>query len=102
MVEKKVAGKTPGKASSTVEKKPIGKIAHYYNKIGVAVVDVTGELNVGDDISIEGSSTNVRQRVGSMQVEHKSVQAAKRGQSVGMKVSDRVREGDVVYKVLGA
>lgn len=85
-----------------VEKKAVGKIAHYYNKIGVAVVDVTGEIKVGDTLSIEGSSTNVKQKVTTMQIEHKAIQAAKKGQSVGMKVADRVREGDVVYKVLAA
>jgi putative protease len=82
------------------EKKLIGKIAHYYSKIGVAVIDLEDELSVGDEISIEGATTNVRQKVESMQVEHKNIETAKAGDSVGLKVIDRVREQDAVYKVV--
>lgn len=82
------------------EKKLIGKIAHYYAKIGVAVIDLEDDLSVGDEISIEGSSTNVKQTVESMQVEHENIETAKAGDSVGMKVIDRVREGDAVYKIV--
>ena len=82
------------------EKKLIGKIAHYYSKIGVAVIDLEDELSVGDEISIEGATTIVRQKVESMQVEHKNIETAKAGDSVGLKVIDRVREADAVYKVV--
>jgi len=82
------------------EKKLIGKIAHYYSKIGVAVIDLEDELSVGDEISIEGATTNVRQKVESMQVEHNNIETAKAGDSVGLKVIDRVREQDAVYKVI--
>jgi putative protease len=82
------------------EKKLIGKIAHYYSKIGVAVIDLEDELSVGDEISIEGATTNVRQKVESMQVEHKNIETAKAGDSIGLKVIDRVRETDAVYKVV--
>lgn len=83
------------------DKKLVGKVAHYYSKIGVAVVDLADALSVGDQISIEGSTTNIQQTVDSMQVEHKDVKDAKKGDSVGMKVSDVVRDGDNVYKVVG-
>lgn len=76
----------------------IGKVSHYYPKIGVAVVDVQGALKVGDKISIEGASTDIHQTVDSMQVEHKSVDSAKKGDSVGMKVQGRVRINDNVYR----
>jgi len=82
------------------QKKLIGKIAHYYSKIGVAVIDLEDELSVGDEISIEGATTNLRQKVESMQVEHKNIETAKAGDSVGLKVIDRVREQDAVYKVV--
>jgi len=82
------------------EKKLIGKIAHYYSKIGVAVIDLEDELSVGDEISIEGATTNVRQKVESMQVEHNNIETAKAGDSVGLRVIDRVREQDAVYKVV--
>jgi len=83
------------------EKKLIGKISHYYGKIGVAVVDLTDKLSVGDTISIEGAVTNVRQTVDSIEIEHKKLQTAKSGDSIGLKVSDRVREGDAVYRIVG-
>ena len=83
------------------DKKLVGKVSHYYAKIGVAVVDLTDSLTVGDQISIEGTTTNIQQTVDSMQVEHKAVKTATKGNSVGMKVSDKVRGGDNVYKVVG-
>ncbi|MCX6818154.1 MAG: translation elongation factor-like protein [Candidatus Aenigmarchaeota archaeon] len=81
------------------DKKLVGKVRHYFSNINVAVIDLTANLKVGDEISIEGSSTNVTQKVDSMQIEHKSVEEAKKGQSIGLKVADRVREGDVVFKM---
>lgn len=78
-------------------KKLVGKVSHYYSKIGVAVVDLTDSLTVGNKISIEGASTNLQQTVDSMQVEHEAVKIANRGNSVGMKVVDKVRPGDNVY-----
>lgn len=81
------------------EKKLVGKVIHYYTNINVAVIELSDALTVGDNISIEGATTNVQQNVDSMQVEHKAVESAKSGDSIGMKVSDRVRKGDNVYKV---
>jgi len=82
------------------EKKLVGKIAHYYTNIGVAVIDLTDSLSVGDEISIEGASTTFQQTVDSMQIMHKNIQKAKKGDSIGLKVKDRVREGDDVYKII--
>jgi len=84
------------------EKKHIGKVSHYYTKIGVAIIDLNDSLAVGDKISIEGASTNFTQTVDSMQIEHKDVKQAKSGDSIGLKVAERVREGDKVYKVMAA
>jgi putative protease len=81
------------------DKKPIGAITHYFTKIGVAVIELSGKINEGDDISIEGATTNVSQKVDSMQIEHKPVKTAGKGQSIGIKVVDRVREGDDVFLV---
>ncbi|RLG42253.1 MAG: translation elongation factor-like protein [Thermoproteota archaeon] len=80
-------------------KKRVGRVTHYFRKIGVAVVELEDELRVGDEISIEGATTNFRQKVTSMEIEHKKVEVAKAGQAIGLKVEDRVREGDVVYKI---
>ena len=82
-----------------VEKKLVGKISHYFTKIGVGVVELSDELKVGDRISIEGATTNVQQTVDSMQIEHENVQSAGSGQSIGLKVVQRAREGDLVYKL---
>lgn len=77
----------------------VGKITHFFTKISVAIVELTDTLVVGDQILIKGPTTSVEQKVESMQIEHETVEEAKRGQSVGLKVNDHVREYDVVYKV---
>lgn len=82
------------------EIKEVGKVTHYYTKIGVAVVSLTDTLSVGDRILIRGATTNFEQNVESMQIEHKNVNVAYSGQSVGLKVNQRVREGDKVYKII--
>lgn len=82
------------------DKKLIGKVSHYYSKIGVAVVDLEDMLAKGEQISIEGATTNIQQAADSMQVEHAEVATANKGDSVGMKVKDRVRPGDLVYKIV--
>ena len=79
--------------------KEIGKISHYFTKIGVAVIELSGPLAVGDKILFQGSTTDFEQTVSSMQIEHKNIAKAQAGQSIGLKVANRVREGDVVYKV---
>jgi len=81
------------------EKKLVGKISHYFTKIGVGVIELSDTLEVGDEISVEGKVTNFKQRVDSMEIEHNKVDKAKAGESIGLKVADRVREGDLVYKV---
>ena len=81
------------------EKKLIGKITHYYSKISVAIVELEDDLEYGDRISIEGATTNIQQVVDSMQIEHESVKSAHKGDAIGLKVPDKVRPGDVVYKV---
>lgn len=79
-------------------KKEVGKITHYYPKISVVIVELKTPLAVGEKISIVGKTTRLEQVVESMQMEHKEVRSASRGQSIGLRVVDRVREGDVVYK----
>jgi putative protease len=82
-----------------MEKELVGRVEHYFTKIGVAVVNLSGELKVGDRISIEGPTTNFQQVVESMQIEHQNVTSAGPGQSVGLKVAQRAREKDRVYKL---
>jgi len=84
---------------SEEELQEVGKVTHFFSKINVAVVDLTTTLSVGDRIRIQGPTTDFEQTVDSMQIEHQDVKTAKKGQSIGLKVKDRVREKDTVYKI---
>lgn len=77
----------------------IGKITHYFSKISVGVVELSGELKVGDTIKIVGHGREFTQKVESMQIEHKNVEKAGKGESIGLKVDQPVKEGDIVYKI---
>ena len=81
------------------EGKLIGKITHYFSHLGVAVIELSDILNTGDTIRIVGGETDFTQAVGSMEIEHQKVQTAKTGDSVGLKVEQKVREGYKVYKI---
>jgi len=80
--------------------KLIGKVTHYFSKIGVAVIELSDTLKEGDTIHIVGGEdTDFTQSVESMEVEHKKINEAKKGDLVGLKVKQKVREGYKVYKV---
>ena len=84
-----------------MERKKIGEVFHYFSKLGVAAIRlVEGGLAVGDTIQLQGPSTNVTQTVDSMQIDQKEVKRAEKGQSVGIKVKDKVREKDLVFQIL--
>lgn len=80
-------------------KKEIGEVFSYYSKIGVAAIKLKSVLKKGDKIHIKGHTTDFEQTVKGMQIEHKSVPKAKKGDDLGIKVDDRVRPGDKIYKV---
>ncbi|MCK4724619.1 MAG: hypothetical protein KAT29_02400 [Anaerolineales bacterium] len=79
----------------------IGEINHYYNQISVAVIDLSDTIRVGDVIHILGRTTDFRQNVTSMQIEHQSIEEAGLGQEVAIKMTRRVRRGDKVFKLTG-
>lgn len=82
------------------EGKLIGRVTHYFGNIGVAVIELKGKLKVGETIRIiGGEDTDFEQKVDSMEVEHEKIQGAKKGDSIGMKVDQKVREDYKVYKV---
>ena len=81
------------------EGKLIGKVTHYFSKIGVAVIELSDTLKVGETIRIVGGETDFDQVIESMEIEHQKVEIAKAGDSVGLKVSQKVREGYKVYKI---
>ena len=80
------------------ELREVGKIAHFFSRINVAVINVTDNISVGDRIFIKGPTTDIEQTINSMEIEHEKVKQATSGQSVGMKVGGYVRENDTVYK----
>jgi len=83
-----------------MEEKLIGKVTHYFTNIGVAVVEITdGDLKKGEKIRIKGATSDFEQAADSIQVEHESVDVAKKGEAVGLKVEQQAREGDEVYKI---
>ena len=81
------------------ELQEVGKVAHFFTGISVAVVELTAPISVGDRIVIKGPTTDLEQTVESMEIEHEKVTRAEPGQSIGLKVNDRVRENDTVYKI---
>ncbi|MFH1420547.1 MAG: hypothetical protein ABIG30_01110 [Candidatus Aenigmatarchaeota archaeon] len=78
----------------------IGKIMHFYNKIGVAAIELTGELKVGDTLHVKSDSTDFTFTVESMQIEHESVTEAGAGDQVGIRVPETVHENDKLFKVV--
>ena len=84
-----------------MKEEKIGLVANYFSKISVVAIEITnGTLSVGDTLHFTGHTTDFESTVQSMQIEHKSVTEAKKGDSVGLKVSERVRAGDLVYKII--
>ena len=83
------------------EKQEVGRVFNYFSKISVAAIELSAPLKKGDRIFVEASEP-FEQEVGSMQIEHDSVEEVGAGQSVGMKVSGECREGDRVYKIVEA
>jgi len=79
--------------------KPIGKITHYFSNIEVAVINLMSPLKKGDSIRITGGKeTDFKQKIASMQADHKDIKSAKKGDSIGIKVKEKVHEGYKVYK----
>lgn len=79
--------------------KEIGKISDFFARPVVAGIELSGSLKLGDKIHIKGHTTDIEMLVGSMQINNVDVSAAKAKDSVGIKVNERVRRGDIVYKV---
>jgi putative protease len=77
----------------------IGKVNHYYNRISVAVVDLSAELKIGDTILFLGHTTDFTQEVASLEIEHQKVLSAGQGGEVAVKIDGEVRQGDLVYRL---
>ncbi len=79
------------------EPKKVGVITHYYSNIGVGIIKLTDDLSAGIRLKFQGKTTNFEQEVAQMQFDHKDIEMGKKDQEVGIKLSEKVREGDVVY-----
>ncbi|MFH1353662.1 MAG: hypothetical protein ABIH36_00015 [bacterium] len=78
--------------------KEIGRVSHYYDKAGVAVVDLKAPLKVGETVTFQRGGNQFSQTVDSIQIEHDQVEKARTGTSVGVKVDEKVRPGTVVLR----
>jgi len=94
---KKTANKITKAAAPKIKEKLLGRIEHYFDKIQVAALSVKAPFKVGDTIHIKGHTTDFNQTVESMQIEHESIQKVKKGDDVGIKMKEFVRENDKVY-----
>ena len=95
--------KTPGKAPDKLEdkKEEVGFVEHWFGHASVAGIKVTqGAIKVGDTLHIKGHTTDFQEKVTAIQVERKPVGEAKKGDEIGIKVAQRVREHDKVFKVI--
>jgi putative protease len=82
-----------------MKEKKIGVITHYFGHISVGIIKLNAPLKVGDTIHIRGAHDDITQSVDSMQIEHASVESAKKGDEVGIKVVEKVHPHDEVYLV---
>lgn len=102
--EKQAASKAKSKTSippgASLEE--IGAVTHYFPRVEAAVVKLTkGSLSLGDTIIIKGHTTDFKEKVDSIQLDHVPVDAAAVGKEVGLRVKSKVRDHDVVYKIVG-
>ncbi len=82
-----------------VSEKEVGEVSTFFSQINVAAIKLSGALSAGDKIHVKGHTTDFKQKVSSMQIEGRKVEKAKKGEHVGIKVSDRVRPNDKVFLV---
>jgi len=79
--------------------KLIGEIFDYFAKVGVAAIKLTGNIKKGDKIRIRGTTTDFKQEVESMQIDRKEIKEANSGDDIGIKVNEKVRRHDKIYKI---
>lgn len=79
----------------------VGRVSHYFSHIGVAAIVLERELKVGDTMHVKGHTSDFMQKIDSIQIEHRNVEKAKGGDSVGIRVIEHAREHDAVYKIIG-
>lgn len=83
-----------------MEEKEVGVVTHYFGKVGVGIIQLTDSVKVGDTIHIKGHAYDFTQQITSMQFDYKDIQEGTPGQSIGIKVDQKVHQNDKVYKVI--
>ena len=83
-----------------MKEQEIGYVSKYFGQISVAAIEITaGKIGVGDTIHIKGHTTDINEKIQSLQIEHNAVENAKKGDSIGIKVTEKVRRKDKVFKI---
>ena len=83
-----------------MKEQEIGYVSKYFGQISVAAIEITaGKISVGDTIHIKGHTTDTNEKIKSLQIEHNDVENAKKGDSIGIKVTEKVRRKDKVFKI---
>lgn len=77
----------------------IGDVTHYFGGVSAGIIKLTGALKIGDKLHFKGATTDFEQEVTEMQIDRKDIKKAKTGDEIGVKVTDKVREGDEVFLV---
>jgi putative protease len=90
--------KSPAAPKKAVLAKPIGTVTHFYSHLSVAIVKFKKAVKAGMKLHYKGATTDFTEVVKSMQYDHKAIETAKKGQEVGIKVKEKVREGDEVFE----
>ncbi|MFH1684154.1 MAG: hypothetical protein ABIA67_04650 [Candidatus Margulisiibacteriota bacterium] len=93
----RLGAKRLARGKAKVKEKILGMVDHFFGHILVAAIKIKAPITVGDVIHIKGHTTDFTQRIDSMQIEHQDVPKAKRGDDIGIKVKDKVRQHDIVY-----
>lgn len=93
---KKPKPKTKSKVKASALK-PIGTVLHFYTEIKVAIVKFKQNVKAGTELHFKGATTDFKEKIKSMQYDHKPIAKAPKGKQIGIKVKKRVREGDEVY-----
>lgn len=101
ITKKKVTKTKPAKAKpvkvKVIKEKPVGFVTHFFPKIKVGIIKFKKVVKAGDEVHIKGATTDFKQKIDSMQYDHKEIIKAAPGKQVGVKVKKRVREGDMVF-----
>ena len=96
--KKRVIKKKAVKKKAAAKQPTLGIVTHYFPQVNAAVIKLKGPLALGETIKIKGHTTDLTQQVDSMQIDRVPITQAKKGQEIGLLVSSRVRQHDLVYK----